>query len=91
MKTSMHVVQKQPPEVFYKKCYSKKFDNIHRKTPALQSIFNKVAGLQVSNFIKKRFQYKCSSVNIAKNFKNIFFKEHLGTAATGWSLKLCPE
>ena len=31
-----------------------KFPKIHRKTPALESIFNKVAGLQSSNFLKEK-------------------------------------
>ena len=30
------------------------FRKIHRKTPALESIFNKVAGLQSSNFLKEK-------------------------------------
>ena len=32
----------------------------------LESLFNKVAGLQDCNFIKKRLQYRCSPENIAK-------------------------
>ena len=48
--------------------YSAKF---HRKTPALKSLFHKVAGL-----IKKRLQYRCFPVKFAKmlrtsNLKNI--------------------
>ena len=31
--------------------------NMHRKTPVLGSLFNKVAGLKVSNFIKKTPKY----------------------------------
>ena len=31
----------------------KKLSNIHRKTPALESFFNKVPVLQACNFIKK--------------------------------------
>ena len=38
--------QKQLPEVFYKKSYSQKFPNTHRKTPLLESLFQKVADLQ---------------------------------------------
>ena len=40
----------------------KKFRNIHRKTPVLESLFNKVTGLQ----LKKRFQHRCFPGNIAK-------------------------
>ena len=31
----------------------------------LESVFNKVAGLQASNFIKKRLQHRCLLVIIA--------------------------
>ena len=48
-------VQKQPPEAFCKKMCSWKFHKIHRKTPAPETFFNKIAGLRpkASNFIKK--------------------------------------
>ena len=42
-KTTNLLVQKQPPEVFYKRC-SYKFHKIHRETPVPESFFNKVAG-----------------------------------------------
>ena len=45
--------QHQPPELFYKKAVLK-FCYILRKTPVLGSLFNKITGLQESNFIKKR-------------------------------------
>ena len=51
--------------------------NIHRKTPLLESLFNKYAGLKDYNFIKIRLQHGCFSVNIAKFLKNSFFIEHL--------------
>ena len=47
-----HCVEKQLPEVSYKKSWSSKFRHIHRKD------------LQVCNFIKKRLQHGCFSVNI---------------------------
>ena len=37
-----------------------------QETPALESLFKKVAGLKVRNFIKKRPQHRCFPVNIAK-------------------------
>ena len=40
--------QKLPLELLFRKSCSQKFRNIHKKT-----LFNKVAGLQVSNFIKR--------------------------------------
>ena len=35
------------------------------KTPVLESLFKKVAGLQARNVIKKRLQHRCFPVNIA--------------------------
>ena len=59
------MIQKQPREVFYKKAVLKNFvRNIHRKTPVLEPLFNKV-DLQACNFIKKRF-HRSFPVNIAK-------------------------
>ena len=40
--------------MFLKNICSEKFRNIHRKTPELESLFNKAAGLNAYNFIKKR-------------------------------------
>ena len=59
-------------------------------------LFNKVAGLQASNFIKNRLQYRCFPVNIAKFLKPILknIYEHLllsklpfGVGVTWESLK----
>ena len=49
---------------------------ILKRTLVLESIFNKVAGLQACNFIKKRLQHSCFPVKFAKllrtpNLKNI--------------------
>ena len=38
--------------MFYKKSYSQKFHNIHRKTPALESLLNKVAGFLRTPILK---------------------------------------
>ena len=74
------VIQEQPPEMFYKKSYSYIFRSIHRKTPVLESLFNKVAGLKTRNFIKKALQHWCFPVNIAK-----FLRTYLQTAASNVS------
>ena len=50
------------------KCVFKKFRNIHRRTPVLESHYNKV---------KKKLQRSCFSVNIAKIPREFFFVEHL--------------
>ena len=55
--------------MFFKIGILKNFCNIHRKTPELESLFDKVAVLKISNFIKKRLQK-------LQNF-NTFFTEHL--------------
>ena len=44
-----------------------KLRRIHRKIPVSESLFNKVAGLQICNFIKERLQYRCFLV-ILRNF-----------------------
>ena len=69
-------LKKQPPEVFYRKSYSKKFRNIHRKTPALDCLFNRVAGagLKICNYIKRDLT-KGFSVNIAKILRTPIFKK----------------
>ena len=67
------LVEKQPfADVFRNRC-SSKFCNIHRKTtPVLESLFNKVAGLKASNFIKKRYLH-VFSCEYCKILKNTFF------------------
>ena len=50
-----------------------KSSKIHRKTPVFESLFNKVAGLNPCNFIKKRLQHRCFSVNFA-NFVYPFYR-----------------
>ena len=57
--------QKQPLEVLFKKSCSKNFRNIHRKTTVLESL---------SNFIKKRLQHRCFSVNFAKFLRTPILK-----------------
>ena len=62
----LNVRQNQPPELFYKKSCPERFRNILRKITVLESLYNKVSDLQACNFIKKRLQYRCFQVNIAK-------------------------
>ena len=56
-----------------------KFSNIHRKTPVLESLLNKVAGLIGCSLIEKKLelQYRCFTVEYHEMFKNSFFIEHL--------------
>ena len=71
-------LQKQPPEVFYRKSCSYKFRNIHRKTPSLETLFNTVAsaGLKTCNCIKRDFN-KVFFCEYCENFKNTNFQENL--------------
>ena len=52
----------------------------------LESFLNKVAGLRPATLLKTRFQHICFPMSI---FKNIYFEEHLQTAAfTGVLLEI---
>ena len=55
----------------------KNFAIFTRKTPVLESLFNKVADLEAYNFTKKRLQRRCFPVNIAKFSRTSHFTEHL--------------
>ena len=46
--------QKQSLQLFCKQRCSQKFCKFHSETPVLKSLFNRVAGLQACNYIKKR-------------------------------------
>ena len=68
--------RKQCPEAICKKSFSSKFCNIHRVTPVLESLFNKVAGLKTCNLIKKEtptqaFSFEHGRFLSTKILKNI--------------------
>ena len=73
--------QKQPFAdvllMFFKDALQSKLSNIHRKTLALESLFNKVPVFQACNFIKSKLQQWCSPVNFAKFLRTAFLIEHL--------------
>ena len=52
------------------------------KTPMVESLFNKVVGLQARNFIKRRLQHRCFPVNIAKFLRGTSFEDYLRMAAS---------
>ena len=54
------------------RCF-KKFRNIQRETPVLESLFDKVTGLAFK-FIKKRLQDGCFPVNIEKSLRILTLK-----------------
>ena len=57
--------------MLYKNSFFKKFLNIHRRIPALESLFNKETPTQI-------FPCECCGI-----FKSTYFKEHPQTAASG--------
>ena len=59
-------IQKQPPEVFYKKSFLKIFAIFPWKCLCWSLFFDKVPRLKACNFIKNRLQQRCFPVNIAK-------------------------
>ena len=65
-------LQKQPfADVLQYKC-SKIFCNIHMRTLALETLFNKAAGPNIYNFIKKQLRRRCFPVNITKFLRTPF-------------------
>ena len=60
--------------MFYQQRCFIKFRNIQRKTPELEFLFNKFTGLEVCNFIKRRLQFSCFSLNIAKFLRTPILK-----------------
>ena len=78
--------------IFQNKCPSK-FHNIHRKTLALEFLFNKVAGLKAYNFIKKRLRHRCIPANTPTQVnscipENSFLYRTPLMAASGFLTKL---
>ena len=76
-----YLFQKQSPEMFYRKNFSPKYRNIHWNTFVLESLFNEVSGLRTATLLKETPTqvFSCEYYQI---FKNIYFEEHLQTAAS---------
>ena len=69
-------VQKQPPELFCKKCVLKNFAKFPRKTPVLESLFNSVSG---RNFICERLLLFVSLQNIITSSSGEFGPDDTST------------
>ena len=54
-----------------KEAVHKKLCQFQRKTPALECLFNEVAGLRACSFIKKRLQHRCFTAKLAKFLTSI--------------------
>ena len=67
-------VQNQSLEVLYDKKISKKFRNIQRKKTETEFLFNKVAGLEVLIFVKKRLQLRSLPLDIGKFLRTLDLK-----------------
>ena len=57
------------------------FRKIHRKTPVLESLLNKVAGLTIATLLKVS-PTQVFSFEFGKIFENIYFAQHLRTATS---------
>ena len=68
----LYVIQKQPFTDTLQNKLFKKFRNIHRKTPALESLFKKVADLKGHNSIKKTLEHRYLPVSIEKFLRTDF-------------------
>ena len=71
-----HTFKEPFAHVLQNRC-SYKFHKFHRKTPVLESLFNKVAAPQACNFIKKRLLHRCFPVKFVKFLGTPCFTEHL--------------
>ena len=60
--------------VLWKKLLIKGLCQFQRKTPVLESLFNKVAGLRARSFIKKRLQHRCFPVKLATFLRTSILK-----------------
>ena len=67
-------------DVLQSRC-SSKFFKFHWKIPALEALFNNVAGLKGCNFIKKKLQHRCFPVKFAKLFRTLFYRTLLVAAS----------
>ena len=66
--------KKQSPEVFYKKVVLKNFSIFTGKYLCLSLFLIKLRTFG-SNFVKKRFQHRCFSVNIEKFLKTVILEK----------------
>ena len=77
--------QKEAPGVSCKKAILKNSGNFRGKKPVLESLVNKVAGLQACNSIKRRLQHSCFAVKFPKCLRTPIWR----TPANGcFSVKL---
>ena len=71
-------VQKQPPEVFYKKGVLRKLSKFTGKHLCQSLFFNKAAGLRPATLLKKRLWHRCFPVNFEKFLRTPFLQNTSG-------------
>ena len=64
-------------EVFCRKGVLRNFEKFTGKHLCQSFLFNKVAGLRTATLLKKRFWYRCFTVNFLKFLKTPSITEHL--------------
>ena len=67
-------VQKQPPEVFYKKAALRNLTRFTGKHLCQRLFFNKAAGLRPGTLLKKRPWRRCFLVNLEKFLRTSFYR-----------------
>ena len=71
-----------------KKDVFKKFHKFHRKkTPVLESLFNKVAGLRPCNLIKNGIRHRCFPVKLSKFLRTAMLKNIHGRLLLNFNKK----
>ena len=76
--TLLMYTQKQSSDVFCKKGVMKKLGKIQRKTPVLESLFNKVATRWLATLLKKKLLHTHFLLNFAKFFVTPFLQNTSG-------------
>ena len=71
-------IQKQPPEVFYKKGVPRNFVKSTEKNLCHNLFLNKVAGLRTATSLKKRLWHRCFPVNFVKFLRTHFLQNTSG-------------
>ena len=72
------VIQKQSPEVFYKKDVLKNSAKFTGKLMCQSLFLNKVAGIRPATLIRKRLWHSCFPVNFAKYLRTPFLQNTPG-------------
>ena len=70
---SKNMIQKQPPEVFYKKYVAKNFAQLTEEHLWCNLFFNKVAGLRHATVFKEESTTRVFSCEFFEDFNSIFF------------------